>query len=66
MVFGNVENNTTIVEPSKGSSSSKKIMVTNLNPEKIRKIEVAVAKLMKSSYSSDPKSNKDGLDRLLI
>lgn len=35
---GGVTNNITIVEPSSGRLDTKKIMINNLNPEKIRKI----------------------------
>lgn len=35
-----------MVEPFRGASVTKKIMISNLNPEKIRKIEVAITKLM--------------------
>lgn len=33
-----VRNNITIIEPSGGTPDTKKIMITNLNTEKIRKI----------------------------
>lgn len=51
-----VRNYITIVGPSSGTPDSKKIMITNLNPEKIKKIEVDVEELMKSS---DSKSDED-------
>lgn len=35
---GDVMNNITIVEPSGGTSGPKKTMISNLHPEKIRRI----------------------------
>lgn len=46
-----VRDNITIVEPFSGILGTKKIMITNLNAEKIRKIEVVVEELMESSDS---------------
>lgn len=54
--FGYVRNNITIVEPSGGTPGTKKIMITNLNHEKIRKIEVVLEELMETSNSE---SNED-------
>lgn len=39
---GDVRNNITIIEPSSGTPYTKKIIITNLNHDKIRKIEVVV------------------------
>ncbi|CAI8619212.1 unnamed protein product [Vicia faba] len=62
---GFVRNNIVIVEPFGGTLGTKKIMITNLNPEKIRKIEVIVVELMESSDSSDSESDDDNLNWLL-
>lgn len=63
---GDVRNNITIVEPSGGTFGSKKIMISNLNHEKIRRIEVAIVELMESSDSNDFESDEDNLNWLLF
>lgn len=57
-----VRNNITIVKPSSGTSDSKKIMISNLNPEKIKNIETTIAKVTVSSGSSDSESDEDNLN----
>lgn len=59
---GNVKSNITIVEPSGGTSVTKKIVTSNLNPDEIRKIEVAVSELMESSDSSDLSDSESNMD----
>ncbi|CAI8604191.1 unnamed protein product [Vicia faba] len=56
---GNVKSNITFVKPSVGTFVTKKIMITNLNPKKIRNIEAAAAELIESSDSSDSESDMD-------
>lgn len=60
--YGNVKSNITMVEPIGGMFVTKKIMITNLNPKKIRKIGVVVAELMESSDSSDYELDVDCLN----
>ncbi|CAI8612606.1 unnamed protein product [Vicia faba] len=61
-----VGNNITIVEPSGGTFSIKKIWLTNMNPEKIRKMEAIIVELMEFSDSSDSELDEDSLHCLLI
>lgn len=50
--IGEVKNKITIVETAEGTYGAKKILIKNLNPENIRKIEVFVKELMEL-YSCD-------------
>lgn len=63
---GDDKSNITVVEPFGGTLGIKKIMIKNLNPEKIRKIEVDIAELMESSYSRYSELDGDNLHWLLI
>lgn len=63
---GVVRNNITIIKASGGTSDPKKIMISNMHPEKLTRIEDAVAELMESSDSSDSESHENNLNCLLI
>lgn len=63
---GDVRYNITVVEPSGGTSGSKKIMISNLNHEKIRRTEAAIVELMELSDSSDSELDENILNWLLI
>lgn len=54
---GSSKINITIVEPFAGIFLPKKIMITNLNPVNIRKVEASSVELMESSYLSDSESD---------
>lgn len=58
---GDVRNNIIVVEPSSVTFDPKKIILSNMHPRKIRRIEVIVAKLMESSDSNDSESDEDNL-----
>lgn len=55
-------NNITIVEPSSGTSGTKKIMNTNLNSEKIIKMKVGVEELIETSDSESYEDWDDFMD----
>lgn len=63
---GDVRNNITIIEPYDGTCGPKKIKISNLNLENIRRIKVTVAELMESSDSGDYESDEDNLNWTLI
>lgn len=62
---GNVRNNITIVEPYSAMPDTKKIMITNLNLEKIRKIKDVVEELMESSDSESDEDWDNFLDSII-
>lgn len=57
---GEVRNNISIVEPSSGTDT-KIILIKNMSPEKIWKIEVIIKNLMNLD-TSDSESDKDNLN----
>lgn len=59
-----VRNNITIVKPSSRTPGTKKIRITNLNPEKIRNIEVAIEEKMESSDSESDEDWDNFLDSI--
>lgn len=64
MEAGDVRNNIIIVKPSSGTPDTKKILITNLNLEKITNLEVFVEKLVESSDSESDEGCDNFLDSI--